>query len=83
MGIIGWLLMGLIAGVIAKVLLPGKGPSSLVYTIVLGIIGALVGGFIGQSLGWGGVNDFHVGSVALAICGSVLVLFVYDRFLRK
>lgn len=74
--------MGLIAGVLAKFLLPGKGPSGWVYTIVLGIIGALVGGFIGSALGWGTVHDFHPGSIALAVGGAVLVLFVHDRFLK-
>jgi uncharacterized membrane protein YeaQ/YmgE (transglycosylase-associated protein family) len=83
MGIVAWLLMGLIAGVLAKLILPGKGPSGWIYTIGLGILGAIVGGFIGHALGWGTVNDFHPGSIALAVGGSVLVLFVYDRFLKK
>ena len=83
MGILSWLLMGLIAGVLAKFILPGKGPSGWVLTIVLGIVGAVVGGLIGQALNWGTVNDFHPGSIALAVGGSVLVLFVYDRFLKK
>src|SRR5262245_19449053 len=83
MGIVSWILMGLIAGVLAKFILPGKGTSNWIYTILLGIAGAFVGGFIGSALGWGTVNDFHPGSIALAVGGSVLVLFVYDRFLKK
>lgn len=83
MSILGWIVMGLVAGVVAQFILPGKAPGGWIWTIVLGIIGSLVGGFIGQQLGWGTVNDFHPGSLALAIGGSVLVLIVYDRFLKK
>lgn len=82
MSILGWLLMGLIAGAIGKMILPGKAPSGWLWTIGLGIVGALVGGMIGVTLGWGTVNDFHPGSIALAILGSVLVILLYDRFLR-
>jgi uncharacterized membrane protein YeaQ/YmgE (transglycosylase-associated protein family) len=84
MGILAWILMGLLAGVVAKWLMPGKGPAGWIWTILLGIAGALVGGFVGTHLlEWGTVDSFNPRSIALAIGGSVLVLFVYDRFLRK
>ena len=83
MGILSWLVLGLIAGVLAKFILPGKGPSGWIYTIALGIVGALVGGFIGHALGLGDIHSPDLRSIALAVGGSVLVLVVYDRFLRK
>jgi uncharacterized membrane protein YeaQ/YmgE (transglycosylase-associated protein family) len=66
--IVGWIIFGLIAGAIAKLLMPGKDSGGMVVTMLLGIAGALVGGFIGRAL-WGsaGVNDWSVGSFALAI----------------
>jgi uncharacterized membrane protein YeaQ/YmgE (transglycosylase-associated protein family) len=84
MSILAWILMGLLAGVVAKWLMPGKGPGGWIWTILLGVAGALVGGFIGTHLlDWGSVDRFDARSIALAIGGSVLLLFVYDRFLRK
>lgn len=76
--IIGWIIFGLIAGAVAKLLMPGKDPGGLVVTMLLGIGGALVGGFIGRAL-WGstGVNDWSIGSFALAIGGAILLLALY------
>jgi uncharacterized membrane protein YeaQ/YmgE (transglycosylase-associated protein family) len=77
MGILLWALFGLIAGAIAKFLMPGKGPGGIVLTIVLGIVGAVVGGYIGTQIGFGDISGFNLGSMALAVGGGVLVLFVY------
>jgi uncharacterized membrane protein YeaQ/YmgE (transglycosylase-associated protein family) len=76
--IIGWIIFGLIAGAIAKLLMPGKDPGGMIVTMLLGIAGALVGGFIGRAL-WGstGVSDWGVGSFALAIGGAILLLALY------
>lgn len=76
--IIGWIIFGLIAGVIAKLLMPGRDPGGFIITMLLGIAGALVGGFIGRAL-WGstGVNDWSIGSFALAIGGAILLLALY------
>ena len=76
--IIGWAIFGLIAGAIAKLLMPGKDPGGLFVTMLLGIAGALVGGFIGRAL-WGssGVTGWGIGSFALAIAGAVLLLWLY------
>lgn len=77
MGIVSWLLLGLIAGALAKFFTPGKDPSGWVVTIVLGICGALVGGFIGTQLGFGSVTGFDVRSLVIAIIGTVVLLLGY------
>jgi len=82
MGILLWALFGLIAGAIAKFLMPGKGPGGIVMTIVLGVVGAIVGGFIGTQIGFGDINGFNLGSMALAVGGGVLVLFIYGLMTR-
>jgi uncharacterized membrane protein YeaQ/YmgE (transglycosylase-associated protein family) len=82
--IIGWAIFGLIAGAIAKLLMPGKDPGGLFVTLLLGIAGALVGGFIGRAL-WGssGVTGWGLGSFALAIGGAVLLLFLYRLIIGR
>lgn len=82
MGILAWILFGLIAGVIAKFLMPGPDPGGWIITILLGIAGAVVGGFIGQALGFGGVSGFNLGSMVIAILGAILLLAIY-RMTRR
>jgi len=82
MGILAWIVMGLVAGVLARFLMPGKVPMGLVGTILLGIVGAVVGGFIGTQMGWGDVHGFDLRSLGLAVGGGVLVLFIVG-LLRK
>jgi uncharacterized membrane protein YeaQ/YmgE (transglycosylase-associated protein family) len=77
MGVLAWILFGLIAGAIAKLIMPGRDPGGFIITIGLGIVGALLGGFIGQALGVGGVDGFNFGSFALAVVGAVLLLVIY------
>ena len=77
MGIVLWAVFGLIAGAIAKFLMPGKVPGGIILTIILGIVGAVVGGFIGTRLGFGDVHGFDLGSMLLAVGGGVLVLFIF------
>jgi uncharacterized membrane protein YeaQ/YmgE (transglycosylase-associated protein family) len=76
--IIGWIIFGVIAGAIAKLLMPGRDPGGFIITMLLGIAGAVVGGFIGRAL-WGssGVNDWSIGSFALAIGGAIVLLALY------
>ncbi|HQZ28200.1 MAG: GlsB/YeaQ/YmgE family stress response membrane protein [Verrucomicrobiales bacterium] len=81
MGILTWILFGLIAGIIAKLILPGKDPGGFIITTLLGIAGALLGGFIGSVLGWGTVDQFDTRSMLLAIGGAILMLLLY-RALR-
>jgi uncharacterized membrane protein YeaQ/YmgE (transglycosylase-associated protein family) len=82
--IIGWIVFGLIAGAIAKLLMPGRDPGGFVVTILLGIGGAVVGGFIGRAI-WGstGANDWSIGSFVLAIAGAILLLFLYRMFVGR
>ena len=84
MGIISWIVFGLIAGLIAKFLMPGRDPGGFIITTLLGIAGALVGGFIGRTL-WGstGVNDWSIGSFALAIAGAIVLLLLYRLFIGR
>ena len=77
MGILVWIVFGLIAGAIAKLFMPGKGPGGIVLTTILGIVGAVVGGFIGTLLGFGDISGFDLRSMALAVGGGVLVLLIY------
>ena len=77
MSIIGWILFGLIVGVVAKLLMPGRDPGGLIVTILLGIGGALVGGFLGRVLGWYGEGD-PVGFL-MAVMGAILVLLAYRK----
>ncbi len=82
MGILSWIVMGLIVGVLAKFIMPGKDPGGMIITILLGIVGSFVGGFIGSFLGFGSVTGFNVESLLLAVGGAVLVLILY-RFVKK
>lgn len=82
MGIVVWIVLGLIAGLVARWLMP-TAPGGLVVTIILGIVGGLVGGFLGVQLGLGNVDGFNLHSLALAIGGAVLLLFLYGLLKSK
>ena len=77
MGIVLWIVFGLIAGALAKFLMPGKQGGGIVLTTLLGIVGAVVGGFIATQLGFGDVNSFSLGSIAIAVGGALLVLLIW------
>ena len=79
MGIISWIIMGLIVGALAKLIMPGKDPGGFIVTILIGVAGAFVGGFIGSLLGIGRVTGFNLVSLLLAVGGAVLLLFVYRK----
>jgi len=79
MGILSWILLGLVVGVLAKWILPGDDPGGFVITVLIGIAGALVGGFIASRLGLGSVTGFNLGSLAIAIGGSLLLLVLYRK----
>jgi uncharacterized membrane protein YeaQ/YmgE (transglycosylase-associated protein family) len=74
--------MGLLAGLVAKFIMPGKDPGGLFATILIGIAGGFVGGFIGSFLGFGTVTGLSVGSFLLAVGGAILLLILY-RVIRK
>jgi len=77
MGILSWIVLGLIVGVVAKFIMPGRDPGGIVITILIGIAGAFIGGFIGSFLGFGTVTEFNAASIMLAIGGAVLLLILY------
>ncbi len=83
MGILSWIVIGLIAGVIAKFLMPGKDPGGFIITILIGIAGGVIGGFIGSLLGFGGVTGLDFKSILLAIAGSFLLLLIFRLFRKK
>jgi len=82
MGVLSWIIMGLIVGILAKVIMQGAGPGGIITTILLGIAGAFLGGFIGTYLGFGSITGFNLQSFGLAIAGAVILLILY-RWLRK
>jgi len=82
MGIFSWIIMGLIVGVLAKWIMPGKDPGGIIVTICIGIAGAFLGGFIGSLLGLGDVSGFNLISFILAIGGAILLLILY-RVIKK
>lgn len=82
MGLLAWIVLGLLAGAIAKWLLPGPDPGGCVVTIVIGIVGALLGGFLSTALGFGGLSgrlDWR--SLVIAVLGSIVLLVIW-RLLR-
>lgn len=82
MGIIAWIIFGLLAGIVAKFIMPGPDPGGIFITILLGIAGALLGGFIGSLLGLGGISGFNIGSFLIAVVGAILLLWIY-RSMRR
>ncbi len=83
MGILTWIIFGLIAGALAKMIAPGKQAMGWLMTIILGIVGAFVGGWIGTLLNLGTVDDFSLGSMALAVVGAIIVLWIFGMTSRK
>lgn len=84
MNIIAWVLVGLIGGVLGKALLPGRDPGGFILTVLLGIAGALLGGFLSIALGMGnGVDDFDIGTIVLAIVGTMILLLGYRMVARE
>jgi uncharacterized membrane protein YeaQ/YmgE (transglycosylase-associated protein family) len=78
MGILAWIVVGLIGGAIAKLLMPGRDPGGIILTILLGIAGAVLGGFAAVALDISnGVDDFDIGSIVLSVIGSMILLLAY------
>ena len=72
-----WIILGLVAGILAKWIMPGRDPGGFIVTIILGIVGALIGGFISVQLGFGVVTGFDIKSIIIAGLGAMLLLFLY------
>lgn len=78
MSVIAWVLLGLIAGALAKILMPGKDPGGFLVTILIGIAGAVVGGFLWNLItGNDSYGDFDIGGILIAIIGSMILLWAY------
>jgi len=83
MGILSWIFLGLIAGALAKLILPGKDPGGILLTIIIGIVGAILGGFLGSFVGLGKVESFDFGGIIIATVGAILLLIVYRLFSKR
>lgn len=86
MGPLSWIIFGLIAGILAKMIAPSKGgnqTSGCITTIIIGIVGAAIGGFIGTQLGWGTITGFNIKSFGLAAGGSVILLYIFEILRKK
>ena len=78
MGILTWIIIGLIAGALGKLIMPGDDPGGIIVTIILGIVGALLGGFLVNLLfGGAGVTGFNLGSILVATLGAIILLAIY------
>jgi uncharacterized membrane protein YeaQ/YmgE (transglycosylase-associated protein family) len=83
MGILSWILFGLIAGALAKFIMPGSDPGGCLITILIGVAGAVLGGFIATQLGWGTVTGFDLRSFGIAIGGALLLLLIFKLLRTK
>ncbi len=83
MGLISWIVIGLIAGLLAKWIMPGSEPGSFIITILLGMGGAAVGGFVISVLGGTGATGFNVWSILVATFGAIILLFLYGLITRR
>lgn len=86
MGIIGWIVLGLIAGALAKLIMPGKQGGGIIVTMLLGVVGAFIGGWLGGLLGITGGTDafsFSIGTLVTAVVGALIVLFVYGLVTKR
>ncbi len=80
-GVLGWILFGLVVGIVAKLLMPGRDPGGFVITIVLGIVGALLGGFVGRLLGF--YREGESAGFIMSVIGAILLLLIYRMFTRR
>ena len=81
MGILSWILFGLVVGIIAKLLMPGRDPGGFIVTILLGIAGALLGGFVGRAMGFYGPGE--AAGWIMSILGAILLLVLYRMMVRR
>ena len=82
MGCLSWIVLGLIAGALAKLIMPGRDPGGIIVTILLGIAGAVVGGFLSTLVGFGTVSGFDFRSLLIAVIGAIVLLAVYRAIKR-
>ena len=77
MTILAWIVLGLVAGAIAKALMQGRDPGGIIVTMLIGIVGAFLGGFLGNLITGSGLNGFSLWSIILAVVGAMLLLWIY------
>ena len=80
-GFLGWILIGAVAGILAKAIMPGRDPGGCIVTILLGICGALLAGVIGNAVGW--YSQGQAGGFIAATLGAILILFIYRLIMRR
>ena len=80
-GVLGWIVFGLIVGVIAKLVMPGRDPGGFIVTILLGIAGALIGGYIGRVAGWYGPNE--PAGFLMSVLGAIILLALYRMLFAR
>jgi uncharacterized membrane protein YeaQ/YmgE (transglycosylase-associated protein family) len=83
MGIISWIILGLVVGALAKWIMPVKDPGGIIITIVIGIVGALIGGFLSSLVGLGTVTGLNLGSIIIALVGALILLWLYRMVKSK
>lgn len=83
MGIISWIFLGLIAGALAKFIMPGKDPSGCMITSVIGIVGGVIGGYLGTFIGLGKIESFDLGGIFIATVGSIVLLIIYRLVMKQ
>jgi uncharacterized membrane protein YeaQ/YmgE (transglycosylase-associated protein family) len=81
MGILGWILFGLIVGALAKLVMPGRDPGGIIVTMLLGIAGAVIGGFVGRAMGFYGPGE--AAGFLMSFVGAVLLLALYRMMVRR
>jgi uncharacterized membrane protein YeaQ/YmgE (transglycosylase-associated protein family) len=79
MGLLSWILLGLVVGILAKWIMPGRDPGGIIVTVLIGVAGAFVGGFLGSFFGLGSVTGIDVRSLAIATGGALLLLWGHRR----
>ena len=77
MGFFSWIFLGLVAGALAKFIMPGKDPGGIFVTILIGIVGGIVGGFLGTFIGLGKIESFDLGGILIATIGAIVTLIIY------
>jgi uncharacterized membrane protein YeaQ/YmgE (transglycosylase-associated protein family) len=80
-GLIGWIILGLVVGALAKLVMPGRDPGGIIVTMLLGIAGAMLGGFLGRALGWYGPNDGA--GFLMSFIGAILLLWIYRMMVAR
>lgn len=79
MGFLAWIAFGLVAGVIAKIIMPGRDPGGFILTVIIGIAGAMLGGYVSTLVGYGDISGFDIRSFGIAILGALVLLFLYHK----